>query len=62
MFSDWVSTSTTTEALWMEKSSHAPQIVAIANVSVAASTCSIQKINFRYQILRINFKAQRVIW
>ena len=38
MLSNWVTTSTTAEALWMEKCSHASQIIGIAYVTFATIT------------------------
>lgn len=38
MLSNWVTTSTTAKALWMEKRSHASQIIAIAYVTFATTT------------------------
>lgn len=36
MFSNWVTTGTTKKALWMKESSHAPQVIARANIPMAA--------------------------
>jgi hypothetical protein len=52
MLSNWVTTSTTAEALWMEKCSHASQIIAIAYVTFAtiAYPASIHKKNMVNQV------------